>query len=463
MSENAGHLHAVPPGPDPWDVEQAEPVNPVAGSERAVLGSVIQSAAAAQEAAAILRPEQFTTAAHELVFRAAVKLADAGQPVEPAAILSELAAVGQLARVGDRDLGTGGAFLHSLMERAGSVGYHAPKVLAAWMRRNMAITLKSCEGIAAAPSFDPDVHLDQIRKLIEDATAFTGTTSLRRQSETVREVLDALDDDADPGLPTGYPDLDDALGGLRPGEVIVVGARPGGGKSLLGLCIADHVATEQGLPVLFASLEMSNDELTQRRISSLARVPLDHIVRHKLTDDDWRRIARAHDRLTNTALVIDESSAQSLAHIRGQLRSMERTGTRARLLVIDYLGYMAAPTAESRQQAVAALARGVKDIARDHDMPVILLAQLNRESERRSDKHPTPADLRESGEIEQSADIILLLHREDQYDRESARAGEIDVIVSKNRQGSQCTVALSFQGHYGRIKNLEWSPSGVAE
>jgi len=437
--------------------------DPVAESERALLGSAIQSAAVTLEVAATLRPEQFASGSHETVFRAAVKLADAGRPVEPASVLSELAAAGLLARIGDGNLGTGGAFLHSLMERAGSVAYHAPKVLAAWQQRNVALTLRSCAQIAAGEGFDPDIHLDQIRKLIEDATAFAGTTALRRQSETVVEVLDALEEGIDTGLSTGYRDLDDAIGGLRPRDMIVIGGRPGGGKSLLGFCIADHVATDLGLPALFASLEMSNDELTQRRVSSIARVPLDHIVRHKATEDDWQRIARAQDRLIGTQLIVDETSKQSLAHIRGQLRSLERTGNAARLLVIDYLGFMTAPGAESRQQEVAALARGAKDIARDHEIPVILLAQLNRGPEHRQDKRPVPADLRESGEIEQSADIILLLHREDQYQPESPRAGEIDVIVSKARMGAQCTVALSFQGHYGCIKSLghDWTPSSA--
>jgi replicative DNA helicase len=457
------HLRAVTPEPepDPWDIEQAAPEDPAVISERAVLGTAVLSATAAHEAAAVLRPEHFRLGAHELVFRAALKLADGGQPVEPASVLSELGAAGQLTRVGDRDLGTGGAFLHSLVERAGDIGYHAPKVLAAWQQRNVATVLRSCAGIAAAQDFDPDTHLDRIRKLIEDATAFTGTTALRPQSETVLDVLGSLEDGIEPGLKTGYEDLDDAIGGMRPGELIVVAARPGGGKSLLGLCIADYVATDLDLPVLFASLEMSNEELTQRRISAVARVPLDHIVRHQLDDHDWHRIARAQGKLTGTRLVVDETSRQSLSHVRGQLRGMDRTGTPAALLVIDYLGYMAPPEAESRQQAVAALARGAKDIARDHGIPVILLAQLNRGPEHRQDKRPIPADLRESGEIEQSADIILLLHREDQYEPESRRAGEIDVIVSKSRQGRQCTVALSFQGHYGCIRNLtrNWSPS----
>jgi len=465
VSENGNqvrHLAAA----DPFDVDLAAPGDPVAESERAVLGSVIQSSAAAHEAAAILGPHHFAKAAHQIVFEAALRLADAGQPVEPASVLSELAAAGTLTHAHDHNLGSGGVFLHSLMERAGSTGYHAPKVLAAWQQRNVKFTLKSCESIAEAADWDPDMHLDRIRKLIEDATAYTGSTALRPQSEIVLEALEAVEQGIDPGLSTGYPDLDDAIGGLRPGELIVVGARPGGGKSLLGLCIADHVSTRLGLPVLFSSLEMSQDELTHRRIASIARVPLVHLTRHQVTDADWELIRRAQDRLVNTQLRVDDGSGVSLAHIRGRLRGMARSGYAARLLVIDYLGLLAEPKTESRQQAVAALARGAKLLAREFAIPVLLAAQVNRSPESRSDKRPGLADLRESGEIEAAADIVLMLYREDLHEQETAKAGEVDVIISKNRQGPLCTVTMTFQGHYGRIVSLgtePWSSSRFAE
>ena len=216
----------------------------------------------------------------------------------------------------------------------------------------------------------------------------------------------------------------------------MTGARPGVGKTVIGLGIADHVGTHLGLPVLFSSLEMREEELTLRRISSSAKVPLHSLVRHQLADGDWDRIHRAQDRITDTRLYIDDTPNIGPAHIRNQLREMTRAGNEARLLVIDYLGYMAAPKAESRQQAVAELARSCKNIAREFAIPVILLAQLNRGPESRHDKRPNLADLRESGEIEQSADIALLLHREDVYERESPRAGEIDVIIGKNRAGT---------------------------
>lgn len=466
MSENGSAVRHLTPA-DEYAPEQV-PAEVIA--EWAVLGSAIQSAAKAVEALAMLSPEHFSRNANRAVFEAVGRLTDSGwrpKPDDgpeawPQAVLGELARTGTLARVGGPGLGTGGVFLHSLMERAGSITFHAPVVVAAARRRNIAATLESCAQIAAGDGFDPDVHLEQIRTMVEDATAFAAPEVLRPNSETVTEILDSLESATDPGLPTGYLDLDDAIGGLRPGELIVIGARPGSGKTLAALCIADHVGTRLGLPVLFASLEMTEEELTQRRIAAAAKVPLHHIVRHQVSDFEWGLIQRAHDRLMDTSLYIDDTSQASFTHIRSRLRAMDRAGHPAQLLVIDYLGFLAAPRAESRQQAVAELARGAKGVAREFAIPVLLLAQLNRGPESRHDKRPVSSDLRESGEVEQSADIVILLHREDIYERESPRAGEIDFLITKNRQGPQTTVTLAFQGHYGRIVDMSpaWSPSG---
>jgi replicative DNA helicase len=370
-------------------------------------------------------------------------------------------------------MGSGGVYLHSLTERAGTVSYHAPRVIAGWRRAEARAAIATCWQIVNGAGLDVDEHLEQVRQRIETVTAYAGATALRPNSEAVYEVLAHLEDDEEPGLSTGYADLDEAIGTLRGPDLIVIGGRPGNGKSLMGLCIADHVGTRLKVPVLVASLEMTEGQLTQRRIAATARVPLVNIVRHQATDDDWQRISRAQDRLADTALHIDDTSSASIARIRARLREMARTGNPARLLVIDYLGFMSMPKAESRQQAVAEVARQCKNgLAREFGIPVILLCQLNRLIEGRADKRPTLSDLRESGEIEQSADIVILLHREDVYERESPRAGEIDLIIQKNRQGPLTTVTLLFQGHYGRIVSMSredrdsdsaWSPSSAVE
>lgn len=467
--------------PSPADVAAAfndagvpdiiEPDDPVLIAEQAVVGAAIQSAEAAAEVLGLLRPEHFSRNAHRAVLEAVERLADTGIPVDITSVMSELAATGMLAKLHGPDMGSGGVYLHSLTRCAGSVGYHARKVLDAAKIRDTDLALDRCKQIAANESVPAEERLDLIRQRVDDATAYAGPTALRPNSEAVYEVLSALEDAEPPGLTTGYGDLDDAIGGLRAPDLVVIGGRPGNGKSLMGLCIADHVATRLKAPVLFASLEMTEHQLTQRRIAATARVPLTNIVRHQATDDDWRRIGRVQDRLADTVLFIADKSAASVAQIRGRLRAMARSGDPARLLVIDYLGFMSMPKAESRQQAVAEVARQCKNvIAREFGIPVILLCQLNRLVEGRSDKRPALSDLRESGEIEQSADIVILLHREDVYEPESARAGEIDLIVPKNRQGPLCTVTLLFQGHYGRIVSMsrddrdpdDWTPSKAA-
>jgi len=419
-------------------------------AERAVLGSVIQFPGAAEEAAATLRPEHFGIAAHRIVFEAVQRMSDAGQLIDPATVLDELTRAGMLTKVGAPDAGTGGAYLHTLMQSWGSIPVHAAHILAAWRIRNLRSSLLSAMQVAGDPAFDPDTHYDHIRKLIDDATSAPAG-------------IDKLQSGIDPGLPTGLSDLDDAIGGMRPGELIVIGARTSVGKSLLALTMAENIAGPMQLPVLLTSLEMSDEEVAHRRMASLASVPLERFTRHTLTDSDWDRVARCHGKLTGSRLLIDDTPEASLASIRSQLRAMERAGEPARLHIIDYLGLMKEPKAESRQAAIAALSRGAKRIAREFRIPVIAVVQVNRAPEGRSDKRPVMSDLRESGAIEADADMVLLLHRDDYYEPDHPRAGEIDVIVAKQRQGPRTTVALSFQGHYGRIADLEWRASAAAD
>jgi len=468
MTESASRrLVPVDPDDDPAD-------GPEVIAEQAVLGAAVRSPDDAAQALALLRPEYFSRNAHRAVFEAVERLSGKGLAVDPedgpgtawpAAVLGELAAAGIMHNVGAPGMGTGGAFLHSLMQRAGSVAYHAAAVTTAARQRGIRAAIASCASLAARPGFDPDADGEQVRKIIDDAMAFAAPVPLRPNSEAVLRVLEAIEAGAVPGLPTGYPDLDDAIGALRPGELIVIAARPGVGKTQLGFCIADHAGTRLQVPVLFASLEMTEDELTRRRIAATAQVSLHDLVRHQVSDAQWQQIGGARDRLLDTRLYVDETSHASLGHIRGRLRAMARAGDAARLLVIDYLGFMSAPRAETRQQEVAALARGAKMLAREHSIPVILLAQLNRGPESRADKVPVLADLRESGEVEQTADIVILLHREDAYEPESPRAGEIDLLIRKNRQGPQTTLTMCHQGHYGRIVPMApaaWSPSAKA-
>jgi replicative DNA helicase len=227
-------------------------------------------------------------------------------------------------------------------------------------------------------------------------------------------------------------------------------------NSIVGLNIAEHIGTDLGLDAIYFSLEMDRTELMHRRIAARAGVALDHLTRHQLTDDDWARVGRhAQGAIAESRLVIDDNPIVGLAQVKARIRSMIRAGNGPKAAVVDLLGLMQEPPgARDRRLAVDGLSRGLKLIAREFGIVVIAIVQINRGPEQRTDKRPLLSDLRESGDIEASADWVFLLYREDYYEAESDRAGEIDVIIGKQRQGATCTIPLAFQGHYSRVTNL---------
>ncbi|MEU0831257.1 replicative DNA helicase [Streptomyces sp. NPDC005969] len=255
-------------------------------------------------------------------------------------------------------------------------------------------------------------------------------------------------------VPTGFVDLDAMFtGGLAPGQMVVVAARPAIGKSTLGLGLARAAAIRYELPVLVESLEMGEDELGNNILAAEARIPLHHIKQGIVDDAGVARAARAMDRITKAPLYLSDETELSLPMLRGKVRHLVRTAG-LRMVVIDYIQLMQAPKAENRQAEVAKLSRGLKLMAKEFGITVVVLAQLNRGPEQRTDKRPMVSDLRESGAIEQDADIVILLHREDAYDKESARAGEADFIIGKHRGGPTGTVTTAAQLHYAQFVDM---------
>lgn len=275
------------------------------------------------------------------------------------------------------------------------------------------------------------------------------------------EVLDWLDPTNNPDrVPVPFAALDQMLNGLWPGQLITIGSRPTVGKSVVGLGIARYAALKAGLPVYLASLETPRKDLMLRLLAAEARVALHALRARNLNDDEWTRfnqvVARIADNQHN--LMIDDNTYVTVDTIRAALRRMadRPKGGPARLVVVDYLQLMKPTrgTAETRQVEVAEMVRGLKLLARELEIPVVLLAQLNRAPESRPDKKPLLSDLRESGSVEEDSDVVILLHRDDVYDKESPRAGEMDLIVAKNRNGYTGTVTVAFQGHYARAVDM---------
>ena len=256
------------------------------------------------------------------------------------------------------------------------------------------------------------------------------------------------------GVPTGFTDLDSLTNGLHPGQMIVIAARPAMGKSTIGLDIARSAAIKHNQAAVVFSLEMSKTEITMRLLSAEASIQLQHMRKGTMREEDWQRLAQTMGRVSDAPLFIDDSPNMSLMEIRAKCRRLKQRHN-LKLVVIDYLQLMSSgKRVESRQQEVSEFSRALKLLAKELEVPVIAISQLNRGPEQRTDKKPQMSDLRESGSIEQDADMVILLHREDAYEKESQRAGEADLIVAKHRNGPTDTIVVAFQGHYSRFINM---------
>lgn len=308
---------------------------------------------------------------------------------------------------------------------------------------------------------DAKATAETARALIDEAAAH-GINEAAGMSAgaLVEETINALEGDVDPGISTPWLDLDADVNGLRPGQLVIIGARPSVGKSVLAANIAAH-ACQSGLGVHFASLEMTRGEVMSRLLASNATVSLANIIGHKLTDEDWSRVARKSNAIREWPLWVDDTPQQTLLQLRARARTTARR-TGLGLLVVDYLQLMAPRDRRvPREQQVGELSEGLKNLAKELGVPVVALAQLNRGSAERQDKRPVMSDLRESGRIEADADHIWLLHRQDMVDPKST-TGELELHIAKNRNGpTGKTVRLSFQGHYSRAVSMAWHPAGA--
>lgn len=279
----------------------------------------------------------------------------------------------------------------------------------------------------------------------------------RLVGEAFPEVVDALQspEKSEPTVSMPYTDLQHVVPGLRAGQLMVIGARPGGGKSVMAADIARHAAMKQGVGTVMFSLEMTERELMHRIIAAEAGINIGHLRDGQMDEGDWSKMTAVKARFDEAPLRIDDDFNISVQHIRARLRAITRVMP-VGVVIVDYLQLVSGSgRAENRQIEVATMARSLKKLAGEFGVAVVLLSQLNRESTKRADKRPVLSDLRESGAIEQDSDVVILLHREDLYEEESPRSGEIDLLVEKNRQGTpKVTVTCAFQGHYSRIVDM---------
>lgn len=402
-----------------------------------------------------LQARDFYQPSHGAIWDAALDVYRHGD--RPDLVLVSRALGPELKRIGDEYL----AELTSVdvaPSPAQAPHYAAVVLEAALSRRliNAAIRIRQ-----EAETGDAKTAAENARKVIEEAAAHgINEDAAVSASWLVEATINAMEREVDTGISTGWPDLDEVVNGLRPGQLAIVGARPSVGKSVIAANIA-AAACEQGVGAHFASLEMTREEVMQRMFAAKSTVDLGKIISHRLDERDWGRIARYTDQIRQWPLWVDDSPQQSLLQLRSRARTTKRRQGLG-LLVVDYLQLMAPRDRRiPREQQVGELSEGLKNLAKELDVPVVALAQLNRGSADRQDKRPVMSDLRESGRLEQDADHVWLLHRQDMVDPEST-TGELEVYIAKNRNGiNGRTVTLQFQGQYGRAVQRAWTPTGA--
>lgn len=417
-------------------------------AEKALLGACLIQASVVDDVADVVTAEDFYRPAHGLLFGAVLAVRDSGRAADAVTVLAELGRSGHLVQVG------GGPYLHTLMESvptATNAGFYAEQVADKAVRRRLLEAGSRAKQLAFAGGDTAEI-VERVREAIEGVSDKTRSgAEMSVIGDLAADALLRYNAPVVSGLPTPWSDLNGCLnGGLRPGTLTVIGARPGSGKSIAGMQCCIHAA-QSGLSALLISLEMPEAELTDRVVSSMSATSYSRILRHELEESDWSRIQLVVDKLSDLPLRIVDKPYLTLAAIRGIARSVARTAQGLALLVVDYIQLMApADTKASREQQVAAMSRGLKLLAKELMIPVVALAQLNRAGAARSDKKPTLTDLRESGSIEQDADHVLLLHIPD----DEERMGEIDMLVAKNRGGPTNTVTLAWAPHYQQIRSL---------
>ncbi|GAA4655804.1 replicative DNA helicase [Arthrobacter cryoconiti] len=425
-------------------------------AEQSVLGGMMLSKDAIADVVEVLRGNDFYRPSHESIYESIIDLYGRGEPADAVTVADELTKRGEIAKAG------GAAYLHQLIQSvptAANAGFYAEIVAERAVLRRLVTAGTKIVQMGYAQD-------GEVEDVVNAAQAEIFAVAERRATEDyviLKDVMESTVDEIEAsghkgegmtGVPTGFYELDELTNGLHPGQMIVIAARPAVGKSTFALDWARSAAITHNMATVVFSLEMGRNELAMRLLAAEATISLQDLRKGTVKDDQWSKIATTMGKMNDAPLFIDDSPNMSLMEIRAKCRRLKQQHD-LKLVILDYLQLMSSgKRVESRQQEVSEFSRALKLLAKELQVPVVALSQLNRGSEQRTDKRPMVSDLRESGSIEQDADMVILLHREDIYDKESARAGEADVIVAKHRNGPTKTIVVGFQGHYSRFANM---------
>ncbi len=431
-------------------------------AESSVLGGLLLDNHAWDRVGDLLVESDFYRHEHQLIFTAISTLVNATKPADVITVYEQLQSLGKSEEIG------GLVYLNALAQyvpSASNIRRYAEIVRERAILRKLVTASDEIATNAFNPQGKPvDRILDEAEQKIfnigEEGSRMK--QGFQAMESLVVNLLDRVQEMADnpndiTGVPTGFIDLDRMTSGLQAGDMVVLAARPSMGKTAFAVNIAEHVALNEGLPVAIFSMEMGAAQLAVRIVGSIGRIDQGHLRTGKLTDDEWPRLTEAIERLRNVSLHIDETPGLTPSELRANARRLARSCGKLGLIVVDYLQLMSGSSGsqgENRATELGEISRGLKMLAKELQCPVIALSQLNRSVEQRTDKRPMMSDLRESGAIEQDADIIMFIYRDDYYNKDSKEPNVAEVIIGKQRNGPTGTVKLFFQKSQTRFESL---------
>ncbi|NEM91779.1 replicative DNA helicase [Galbitalea soli] len=425
-------------------------------AEQSAIGGMLLSKDAVADVIEAVRGADFYIPKHELIFDAVLSLYSHGEPTDVIAVTDELTKSGEIGRAG------GAEYLHTLtglVPTAANAGFYASIVAEKAVLRRL---VEAGTRIVQMGYASEGEVVDLVNNAQAEIYGVTGGVESEDYVPLIQAITAATDeieaaagrDGQMVGVPTGFHDLDALTNGLHPGQMIILAARPAIGKSTLALDFARAAAIHNDQPTIIFSLEMSRSEIAMRLLSAEASVPLQSMRKGTVHTQDWTKLASIRGQIADAPLYIDDSPNMTLVEIRAKCRRLKQK-VGLKMVIIDYLQLMTSgKRVESRQQEVSEFSRALKLLAKEIGVPVIAISQLNRGPEQRSDKKPALSDLRESGSLEQDADMVILLHRESAYEKDSPRQGEADLIIAKHRNGPTDTLTVGFHGHFSRFVDL---------
>lgn len=427
-------------------------------AEQAVIGAIFLEPSSLILVSEILIPEDFYRHAHQKIFDCMLKLNEEGKAVDLVTVTEELAAAKLLEDVG------GVSYLSEIsvaVPTAANIGYYARIVEEKSLLRRLIKTATDIVTDGFTREDEVNLVLDEAEKQIMEVAQRKNTSSFHDIKDVLVRTYDNIEllhnrkGDVT-GIPTGFAELDRMTAGFQRNDLIIVAARPSVGKTAFALNIAQNVGTKTDENVAIFSLEMGAEQLVMRMLCAEGNINAQNLRTGALTDEDWRKLTMAMGRLSNTGIYIDDTPGIRISEIRSKCRRLKQEHGLG-MILIDYLQLIqgSGRHSENRQQEVSEISRSLKALARELEVPVIALSQLSRGVEQRQDKRPMMSDIRESGSIEQDADIVAFLYRDDYYDQESENKNIIEIIIAKQRNGPVGTVQLAFVKEFNKFVNLE--------